>query len=67
MPATVSRKPDPFIDGWSLVLLNENEWHRFEQVDAAYENELGHDARLTDFGADEGIDIKVHDRESRAG
>ncbi|MCX6943583.1 MAG: restriction endonuclease [Opitutales bacterium] len=64
MPATVSRKPDPLIDGWSLELLNEIEWHRFEQVVAAYEKELGHDARLTDFGADGGIDIKVYDREA---
>ena len=29
-----------------------------------YENALGHDARLTGFGADGGIDVKVYDRVS---
>ncbi len=55
------RKPDPLKDGWSLELLNEIEWHRFEQVVVAYEKALGHDARLTDFGPDGGIDAKVFD------
>jgi len=53
------RKPDPLRDGWSLALLQEIEWHRFENVAVAYEKALGRDARLTDFGADGGIDIKV--------
>jgi restriction system protein len=58
-------KPDPIKDGWSLALLKELEWHRFEQVVAAYERELGNDAELTDFGPDGGIDIKVFEKGAR--
>ena len=58
---TPKRKPDPLLDGWTLNLLNDIEWHRFEQVVVAYEKALGHDARLTDFGPDGGIDAKVFD------
>ena len=58
-------KPDPIKDGWSLALLKEIEWHRFEQVVAAYERALGHDAELTDFGPDGGIDIRVFEKGTR--
>ena len=61
---TPKRKPDPLTDGWSLKLLKEIEWHRFEQVVGAYEKTLGHDARLTDFGPDGGIDVRGYDKSS---
>ena len=54
---------EPFAQGWSLALLKELEWHRFQIVVAAYERELGHDARPAAFGADDGIDIKVFDKD----
>jgi restriction system protein len=44
--------------------LNEIEWYRFEHVVAGYEKAIGHDARLTGFGADGGIDIKVYGGDS---
>ncbi|MDB6126846.1 MAG: topoisomerase, partial [Verrucomicrobia bacterium] len=50
---------EPFAKGWTLGLLKELEWHRFQIVVAAYERELGHDARQAAFGADDGIDIKI--------
>jgi restriction system protein len=60
------RKPDSLLDGWSLSLLKDLEWHRFEIVVAAYESALGHDARLTNFGADGGIDVKIYDKATDA-
>ena len=50
---------EPFGKGWTLALLKELEWHRFQIVVAAYERELGHEARQAAFGADDGIDIKI--------
>lgn len=61
-PRVPKRKPDPLLDGWSLELLKEIEWHRFEHVVSAYEKALGHDAKLTDFGPDGGVDIRVFDK-----
>jgi hypothetical protein len=58
-------KPDPIKDGWSMALLKEMEWHRFEQVVAAYERALGNDAELTDFGPDGGVDVRVFEKDSR--
>lgn len=52
-------RPDPFKDGWTLALLKEIEWHRYEQVVAEYYQLTGHEAKLTDFGSDGGIDVEV--------
>ncbi|WP_297909580.1 restriction endonuclease, partial [Thiomonas sp.] len=43
----------------SLDLLREIEWHRFEQVCAAYWRETGMDATITPFGADGGVDVEL--------
>ena len=43
----------------SLDLLREIEWHRFEQVCAAYWREAGMVATLTPFGADGGVDVEL--------
>lgn len=64
-PRETPAKPDPIKDGWSLALLKEMEWHRFEQVVAAYERALGNDAELTDFGPDGGVDVRVFEKGSR--
>lgn len=54
-----SAKSDPIKDGWSLALLKELEWHRFEQVVAAYSRELGYEAKTTRTGADGGVDVQL--------
>lgn len=59
-----SHRPDPLRDGWSLSLLKEIEWHRFEQLVAAFEAEKGFHSELTAFGADGGIDVRVFDKEN---
>lgn len=56
---TGKRSPDFPSSGWSLALLKEIEWHRFEHLVAAYEREIGNDAELTSFGADGGIDVVI--------
>ena len=43
----------------SLDLLRAIEWHRFEQVCAAYWRETGMDATITPFGADGGVDVEL--------
>ncbi|AOS45452.1 DNA topoisomerase I [Lacunisphaera limnophila] len=48
-----------------MDLLKQMEWHRFEHVVAAYEKQLGHDAELTGFGADGGIDVLVYEKGTR--
>lgn len=63
---SVSAKPDPLTVGWSMSLLKEIEWHRFEHVVAAYERELGNEAELTDFGPDGGIDVRVFEKDTLA-
>jgi restriction system protein len=44
--------------------MKEMEWHQFELLVAAYERELGYDARPTAFGSDDGVDIRIYDRET---
>jgi restriction system protein len=44
---------------WSVTILMELEWHRFEQVVAAYEEELGHTVRLKGFGLPGGFMARV--------
>lgn len=52
-------RPDPIKDGWTLALLKGIEWHRYEQVVAEYYRLTGHEAKLTDFGPDGGVDVEV--------
>lgn len=46
---------------WSLALLKRLEWKRFEDVVAAYLQELGQTARTTRIGPDGGVDVEVLD------
>ncbi|HEX2862122.1 MAG TPA: restriction endonuclease [Lacunisphaera sp.] len=64
-PADLPLYRQPVAADWSLRLLKEIEWHRFEHLVAAYERELGCDAEVTDFGPDGGIDIRVFEKEGR--
>ena len=43
----------------SLELIREIEWHRFEELCAAYWREAGMIATTTPFGADGGVDIEL--------
>ena len=43
----------------SLDLLREIEWHRFEEVCAAYWREAGMISTTTSFGADGGVDVEL--------
>jgi len=45
---------------WSLKLLQEIEWKRFEDLSAAYYLEKGILAKTTSLGAEGGIDIKLY-------
>ena len=45
---------------WSLKLVQDLEWKRFEELCVAYYNEKGIRAEATDLGADGGIDIKLY-------
>lgn len=45
---------------WNIELLKSLEWKRFEEVCQKYISLNGDDARLTETGADKGIDIKVY-------
>jgi len=45
---------------WSLKLIQEIEWKRFEDLSAAYYLEKGILAKTTSLGADGGIDIKLY-------
>lgn len=61
----VTNRPNLLTSGWSLALLKEIEWHRFEHLVAAYEREIGNDAELTPFGADGGVDVIVYEAGGR--
>ena len=45
---------------WSLKLIQNLEWKRFEELCVAYYNEKGIRAETTKLGADGGIDIKLY-------
>jgi restriction system protein len=45
---------------WNVALLKRMEWRRFEEICAAYFELVGFTARINDFGADGGIDIKLY-------
>ena len=50
----------PVADGeFSLAQLSTVEWHRLEEVVAAYFRFLGYDARLTHLGTDGGVDVEL--------
>jgi restriction system protein len=51
-------KPKPV--NWNLELLMSLEWKRFEEVCKEYLIIKDYDARLTDSGADGGVDIKLY-------
>lgn len=46
--------------GWSLGLLRAIEWKRFEDVTAAYFDEIGFITKTTGLGADGGFDVELH-------
>ena len=58
-PAPVSM-PEPKPTAWSLELLQQIEWKRFEQLCAAYFERIGFRAEVADFGADGGVDIRLY-------
>jgi restriction system protein len=49
---------------WSLQLIQEIEWKKFEELSTAYYDEKGIKAVATSLGADGGIDIKLYQDES---
>ena len=68
VPVSGQARPPALVDwvapvaapAWSLDLLQELEWKRFEDVVAAYVKQLGLTARTTRIGADGGIDVLVY-------
>ncbi len=57
-PDPVSTKPSQ----WSLALLREIEWKRFEELCAGVWRLKGYPATLTCTGADGGVDVVISDR-----
>jgi len=53
-------------DTWSLGLIKEIEWKRFEELCTAYYLEKGIKAETTSLGADGGIDIKLYQDNSNS-
>ena len=49
---------------WTLKLIQEIEWKKFEELSTAYYQEKGIRAEATTLGADGGIDIKLYQDES---
>lgn len=49
---------------WTLQLIQEIEWKRFEELSTAYYHEKGIKAEATSLGADGGIDIKLYQDDS---
>lgn len=45
---------------WTLELIQQIEWRRFEELTANLMNELGFHTEINSFGADGGIDIKIY-------
>lgn len=54
-------EPEPALyrPSWTRDLLSELEWKRFEDVVAAYSQELGYEAVTTRVGADGGVDVQL--------
>lgn len=59
IPQTIERPTE-----WSLKLIQEIEWKRFEELSTAYYREKGIKAEATSIGADGGIDIKLYQDDS---
>jgi restriction system protein len=54
----LSLKPDP--RAWSVELLRQLEWKRFEELCAAYFQALGFEVRIERFAADGGADLDLY-------
>lgn len=62
----VAPPPKAAATAWSLNLLREIEWHRFEELCAAYWREAGMISTTTPFGADGGVDIELKQSDADA-
>ncbi len=51
--------PGTFQETWTVGLLRQLEWKRFEQVVTAYSRELGYEARGTQAGTDGGVAVPL--------
>ncbi len=66
-PYTSTTNIEPTIDSnttWSLKLIQDIEWKRFEELATAFYLEKGIRAEATTLGADGGIDIKLYQDDS---
>lgn len=61
-PSTQPLEAKPTL--WTLELIQEIEWKKFEELSTAYYLEKGIKAKATSLGADGGIDIKLYQDES---
>jgi restriction system protein len=52
-------KEDVKLNRWTLLLLQEIEWRRFEEVCDFYFNLKGYNTVLNNFGSDGGVDIRI--------
>ncbi|MEY3218728.1 MAG: hypothetical protein RIT27_85 [Pseudomonadota bacterium] len=52
-------KEDVKLNRWTLSLLQEIEWRRFEEVCDFYFNLKGYNTILNNFGSDGGVDIRI--------
>lgn len=64
--STSYSSPENYIshNSWSIELLKQLEWKRFEEVAAEYYCLRGYKAETTRIGADGGIDIKIYEKET---
>lgn len=63
-PFFTPTQPTPPEKRWSLELLQELEWKRFEQLCEAYFKVRNMDAKTTQTGSDGGVDIRLYHRKS---
>lgn len=61
----VPQTATPLIRAWSLDILQQVEWKRFEDLCAAYYQEKGIHCRTTPLGPDGGIDIRLYQDATR--
>lgn len=62
-PALQAGSP-PKLTAWSLKLLRDLEWKRFEELTAAFFREKSYRAETQPCGADGGIDVKLYGKEN---
>lgn len=62
-PALQAASP-PKSTAWSLKLLRDLEWKRFEELTAAFFREKSYRAETQQSGADGGIDVKLYGKDS---